>query len=141
MWGSILSGRSMRRSRSWKGRVRGDVAPMRRAAVYWAEGLEGRGLVSPASAGVGGGEGDGGGRLGLILENNGGGKVSVLLGKGNGTFGAQQTLGAGSQARFVVAADLNGDGKPDLAVANYGAGTVSVLLGNGNGTFAGQTTF
>jgi len=71
------------------------------------------------------------------------GSVSVLLGKGDGTFNAAVAYSSGGQgAMFVVVGDVNGDGKPDLAVANQcvsnsncSNGVVSVLLGNGDGTF------
>jgi hypothetical protein len=65
--------------------------------------------------------------------------VSVLLGTGTGTFGAQTTFAA-SDPITVTTADVNGDGKVDLITANN-SGTVSVLLGIGNGTFGAQTTF
>src|SRR5262249_52556135 len=68
--------------------------------------------------------------------------VSVLLGKGDGTFG---TVTYSTQTGFdpysVVIADFNGDTKPDLAVANYGTNTASVLLGNGDGSFGIHTDF
>jgi hypothetical protein len=67
------------------------------------------------------------------------GSVSVLLGKGDGTFQAAVTYGSGGiTARSVAVADVNGDGKPDILVANWigsGSGVVGVLLGNGDGTF------
>ncbi len=47
--------------------------------------------------------------------------VSVLLGKGDGTFQAPVNFDAGAFPRSVVAGDFNGDGKPDLAVANLGS--------------------
>jgi len=59
----------------------------------------------------------------------------VLLGSGDGTFGAKSDYGAGSFPYSLAIGDLNGDGKPDLAVANAGDTTVSVLLGNGDGAF------
>jgi hypothetical protein len=66
--------------------------------------------------------------------------VSVLLGNGDGTFGAKTDFGTGGGPNSVAIADLNADGKPDLAVANSGAfNTVSVLLGNGDGTVGGKT--
>jgi hypothetical protein len=59
--------------------------------------------------------------------------VSILLGKGDGTFSPSidtSTLGALAMA----AADFNGDGKLDLAITGVD-GTIQILLGNGDGTF------
>ena len=70
------------------------------------------------------------------------GRVSVLLGHGDGTFAAPIVLQAGIQAFAVRAGDFNGDGRPDLAVAtNLDVfGSVAILLGNGDGTFQPQTS-
>ena len=70
------------------------------------------------------------------------GSLTVLLGKGDGTFTPTATSPAtGSVPYSVAVADFNGDGKPDLAVANAGSNTISVLLGNGDGTFATPMSF
>jgi hypothetical protein len=69
--------------------------------------------------------------------------VSVLLGKGDGTFGPPQTFSLGYYPRTVAVVDVNRDGKPDLVVTVktdlsniFGPpNSVSVLLGNGDGTF------
>ncbi|MFP5207850.1 MAG: beta strand repeat-containing protein [Acidobacteriota bacterium] len=64
--------------------------------------------------------------------------VTILLGKGDGTFipATGSPVKVGTSPTPVVAADFNGDGHIDLAVANYGDSTVTILLGNGDGTFA-----
>jgi hypothetical protein len=71
------------------------------------------------------------------------GTVSVLLGKGNGTFQPALSFPAGISPLSVAVADFNGDGHADLAVADacgtdpkcVSNGTVAILLGNGDGTF------
>ncbi len=81
------------------------------------------------------------GRLDLAVADECSDTVSVLLGKGDGTFGTRTEFGAGSVPVSVAIADLNGDGRPDLVAANRLSNTVSVLLGNGDGTFAAKTDF
>src|SRR5439155_755754 len=87
---------------------------------------------------------DGDGRPDLVTANTGGNNVSVLLGRGDGTFAAQQAAPAparGLRPFAVAVADVNGDGRRDLITANKGDSTVSVLLGNGDGSFRPQQTF
>lgn len=64
------------------------------------------------------------------------GDISILLGRGDGTFLPQIRLPAGERPRSVAVGDLNGDGIQDLVVANAGSGAVSVFLGVGGGQFA-----
>ncbi|MFZ0319217.1 MAG: FG-GAP-like repeat-containing protein [Candidatus Sulfotelmatobacter sp.] len=66
------------------------------------------------------------------------GGVSILLGKGDGTFQTAVDYPAGSSPESVVAVDLNHDGNLDLAVASQSA-YISILLGNGDGTFQPAT--
>jgi hypothetical protein len=86
------------------------------------------------------------GKLDLVASGSCGntcGFVSVLLGKGDGTFQAETDVSAGGVPGALTVADLNGDGIPDLALANMTtnspnggtSGLVSVLLGSGDGTF------
>ena len=53
--------------------------------------------------------------------------VSVLLGKGDGTFQAARSFGVGTNPYSVAVGDFNGDGMPDLVV---NGNDVSVLINN-----------
>lgn len=66
--------------------------------------------------------------------------VTVLLGKGDGTFTTASTPTVGSGPYSITEADFNGDGIPDLATANLEDTTVTVLLGKGDGTFTTAST-
>src|SRR6266699_280774 len=91
-------------------------------------------------------EGDfnGDGKLDLAVTDYSNNNVSVLLGNGDGTFQAAQSLPVGINPWYFAVGDFNSDGMLDLAVADYGcsqechpspSNTVLVLLGNGDGTF------
>src|SRR5439155_11712453 len=76
---------------------------------------------APRSVAIGDLNGDG--KPDLAVANTGSypgydGTVSVLLGNGNGSFGAKTNFGTGSKPFSVAIGDVNGDGRPDLAVAN-----------------------
>jgi hypothetical protein len=79
---------------------------------------------------------NGDGKLDLALADSGENAVIILLGNGDGTFGAPVTIPVGNEPGAIVAGDFNNDGKLDLAIANAGDGTITLLLGNGDGTFA-----
>ena len=59
--------------------------------------------------------------------------VSSLLGNGDGTFQAEQTISTIFDPAFPVIADVNGDGKPDVLCSYYKG--IACWLGNGDGTF------
>ncbi|MFZ2171416.1 MAG: VCBS repeat-containing protein, partial [Methylococcaceae bacterium] len=74
------------------------------------------------------------------------GRVSILLGNGDGSFRLLTNNGLsygdnfGSSYDRIVIGDLNKDGKPDLAIENSNNGgngsyTISIHLGNGDGSF------
>ncbi|MDB5334442.1 MAG: hypothetical protein JWN70_61 [Planctomycetaceae bacterium] len=84
---------------------------------------------------------DGDAKPDLITTNYGSNSVSVLLGKGDGTFQSQQDFATGAYPFAVAISDINGDAKPDLVTANVFADNVSVLLGLGNGAFQAKQDF
>jgi hypothetical protein len=71
----------------------------------------------------------------VVSANPGNDTVSVLLGKGDGTFQPAISFSAGDSVYEAAEGDFNHDGKPDLALANAGTNTVTILIGNGDGTF------
>src|SRR5947199_131599 len=87
----------------------------------------------PYASAVGDFNGDG--KQDLAVTNISTNSVSILLGNGNGTFGAPATFPVGSTPTSVAVGDFNGDGKQDLAVANLGSNTAGIYLGNGVGGF------
>jgi hypothetical protein len=81
------------------------------------------------------------GRLDIVMTNFGSSNVTVLLGNGNGTFGAPMHFDAGVESDGAAIADFDGGGIPDLLVTNSGADTATLLPGNGNGTFGAPVQF
>ena len=69
------------------------------------------------------------------------GNVSVLLGKGDGTFQSAANYSAGREPVSVAIDDFNGDDNLDLVVANQDSDNVSVLLGKGDGTFQSAVNY
>lgn len=90
--------------------------------------------------------GDGNPDLAVGNESSGGANntISILLGKGDGTFEPYTSVPAPDDGNDALAvADFNHDGKFDLAVAssNNSEGGISILLGNGDGTFAPAVSY
>jgi hypothetical protein len=111
--------------------------------TYDSGGAPGTGIVVAADV-------NGDGKLDILVTScaarartcgSAAGRVSVLLGNGDGTFQSAVSYSSGAPTAIALAvADLDGDGKPDLVLTNSsgennGHGTVSVVLNNGNGTF------
>jgi FG-GAP-like repeat len=73
------------------------------------------------------GDFNGDGKIDIVISVNSG--LTVLLGKGDGTFSNPIITNSGFNARCMAAGDFNGDGKLDLTMGT------AVMLGNGDGTF------
>ncbi len=99
----------------------------------------------PVSVALGDLNGDG--ALDLALANRGAAftpdsTVSVLLGRGDGTYSPPAEYPVQPGPESVAIADLDGDGRLDLAAAHVGvSGVVSVLSGRGDGTFEPRVDF
>jgi hypothetical protein len=75
----------------------------------------------------------------IAVANSGANEVSILLGKGDGTFRQAAQVPVGIDPRSIAVGDFNGDGNADLVTGNYTANTISIALGNGDGTFRQST--
>jgi hypothetical protein len=92
---------------------------------------------------------NGDGVLDLVLMDANSFSLTILFGKGDGTFTvAPSPPTIGAQPSGIVVADFNGDGIPDIATANSfdvslddytsaNQDTVTMFLGDGDGTFRG----
>jgi len=70
----------------------------------------------------------GAGTPALVVADQSGNDVSVLIGIGDGTFASPVTLPSGAGPVALAAADLTGNGSLDLISANASANTVTVTL-------------
>jgi len=91
------------------------------------------------------GDFNGDGKEDLATTNSVTNNISVLLGKGDGTFSPARTYPiAGAHSIGIIpfalaSGDFNRDGKPDLV--SGGALSVTILLGNGNGGFNAAASY
>jgi hypothetical protein len=90
--------------------------------------------------------GDGIPDLALLWNSTSGApSITILFGKGDGTFTTGPTVQPAGVLSFptMIGGDFNGDGKADLAVLSYNGfitSYITVLPGNGDGTFAAPLT-
>src|SRR5262249_39629523 len=77
-------------------------------------------------------------KLDLLVANERGGDVSVLLNDGKGNFSPSRgsPFPAGPNPNDLASGDFNGDGLVDLAVAHHETHHITVLLGDGRGSLA-----
>jgi hypothetical protein len=89
--------------------------------------------VRPTGIAVGDFNGDG--KLDVVTANTIDNTISVLMGRGDGTFQAPVNYTVGMHPVRIAVGALHGGTLPDLVVANNASNSVTVLLNNGNGTF------
>lgn len=82
------------------------------------------------------GDFNGDGDLDLAVTLLGPDQVAVLLGNGDGTFGAADRYDVGDSPVDIAVGDFNGDGNLDLITANREDDNMSLLPGMGGGLFA-----
>ena len=74
----------------------------------------------------------------IVVANHDSGDISVLLGRGDGTFEPQRRFDATSGPFSIAVGDLTSNGIEDIVVQDSIAGPtghIAVLLGRGDGTF------
>ncbi len=77
----------------------------------------------------------GSGRLDVATGNAGSSDITVLLGKGDGSFEEPPGNSPGNEPASIATGDFNGNGSLGLAVVDQGSDSVTILPGNGDGTF------
>ena len=80
------------------------------------------------------------GHADITVANINDNTVSVLLGRGDGTFSPQQTIPVGSVPRGIAVLDIDGDGDADIVNTNQGSGNLSVHVNDGLGGFGTPST-
>lgn len=73
------------------------------------------------------------GRLDIVSANQNR-TISILLGRGNGSYQPQRSISLSLASISIAAADFNGDARLDLVTSHWG-GNLSLLFGNGDGSF------
>jgi hypothetical protein len=101
---------------------------------------------------------NGDGKLDVAVTGDTGqpvGSVTILTGKGDGTFDNAKKYDAGFDPFAIAIGDVNGDGIPDVVTTSLGLpledpspgptvfdyGSVNVMVGNGDGTFKAAQNF
>jgi hypothetical protein len=88
---------------------------------------------------------DGDGEADIVVADSyeflGGNRISVMLGRGDGTLRKPVSYPSGTKPVALAVGDFNHDGNPDVVAVNYLGASLSVFLGNGDGTFRRQVLY
>ena len=83
------------------------------------------------------------GYLDVVLCQTDYNTITVVFGRGDGTFRDPMiySTGAGSYPMSIAVSDFNNDSWLDIAVANGNRGNIRIFLGYGNGTFPSENHY
>jgi hypothetical protein len=87
------------------------------------------------------GDFDNDGNSDLCIAASNSDDVWILLGNGNGTFGAPQSIAVGQEPHGIQTLDVDGDADLDIVNCNRNDDNLSLMLNDGNGTFGAPTFF
>ncbi len=83
---------------------------------------------------------NGDGLMDIVTGDKFGDTVSVLLGRGDGTFDPSVQYSMGDLPRGLAVFDMDGDGDTDVACANANSSSLAIRMNNGDGTLGPVTT-
>jgi hypothetical protein len=84
---------------------------------------------------------NGDGLMDIVTGDKFGDTVSVLMGRGDGTFDPSVQYAMGDLPRGLAVFDMDGDGDSDVVSANANSSNLAIRLNNGDGTLGPQTSF
>ncbi len=84
---------------------------------------------------------NGDGLMDIVTGDKIGDTVTVLLGRGDGTFDPGVQYSMGDLPRGLAVFDMDGDGDSDVLSANANSSNLSIRLNNGDGTLGARTSF
>jgi hypothetical protein len=84
---------------------------------------------------------NGDGKLDIAVISQNFPVVTVILGKGDGTFGQPMSLPPTHMSTFILAADFDGDGHIDLATSNEDGSATVYWGGTGGGSFGNSVSY
>ena len=83
--------------------------------------------------------------LDVLTANRDGRSISILIGRGDGTFAPSEDISLEVGATSLVLADMNGDGNPDIVASGCEPGctdsNIMIFHGSGDGRFDRGPTF